>query len=110
MFQEIHNKIVQRQLQMGMVKNYLKKDNIFRKKVKKLLMILDLDNNDIIMEYQKTAEAASDLIGNKITKVSKNLPQDNSETIEHEHDKEILKERHISPEECQKTINDLTII
>ena len=54
-------------------------------------MILDLDNNDIIMEYQKTAEAASDLIGNKITKVSKSSPQDNSETIEHEHDKEILK-------------------
>ena len=71
MFQEIHNKIVQRQLQMRMVKNYLKKDNIFRKKVKKLLMTLDLDNNDIIMEYQKTAEAASDLLVIKLQKSQK---------------------------------------
>ena len=55
---------------------------------------------------QKTAEATGDLICNKIanriTKVSKNLQQNNSETVTNEHDKEILKERYIPPEERQK--------
>ena len=39
------------------------------------------------MEHQKTAKATGDLIGNKITKVSKGSPQNNSETITSEHDK-----------------------
>ena len=71
------------------------------------------------MEYQKTAETTGDLIGNKITdavlsdtlatraksyhgkitKVSKNSQQDKSETVTNENDKEIPKERYISPEE-----------
>ena len=71
------------------------------------------------MEYQKTAEATGDLIGNKIadtvlsdtlatraksydgkiTKVSKNSQQDKSEAVTNENDKEIPKERYISPEE-----------
>ena len=42
---------------------------------------------------QKTAEATGDLISSeiadRITKVSKTLPQNNSETITNEHDKEI---------------------
>ena len=42
---------------------------------------------------QKTAEATGDLIGNKIaskiTKVSRSSPQNNSDTITSEHDKEI---------------------
>ena len=50
---------------------------------------------------QKTAETTGYLIGNKIadkiTKVSKKLEQNNSETVTNEHDKEILKERYISP-------------
>ena len=50
---------------------------------------------------QKTAEATSDLIGNeianKVSKVSKNSQQNNSETVTDEHDKEIPKERYISP-------------
>ena len=62
---------------------------------------------------QKTAEATGDLIGNKIadvvdkscdgriTKVKKNSQQNNSETVTNEHDKEIPKERFISPEERQ---------
>ena len=41
------------------------------------------------MEYQKTAETASDLIGNKIAnkikKVSGSSPQNNLETITNEH-------------------------
>ena len=56
------------------------------------------------MECQKTAEATDDLIGsnkiaNKITSVSKILQQNNSETVTNENDKEIPKERYISPEE-----------
>ena len=51
---------------------------------------------------QKIAEATGDLIGNKITirisKVSKNLQQNSSETVTYELDKEITKERYISPE------------
>ena len=52
---------------------------------------------------QKTAEATSDLIGNKIanriTKVSKHSQQNNSETVTNKHDKEIPKEKYVSPEE-----------
>ena len=63
---------------------------------------------------QKTAEGTGDLIGNKtankITKLSKNSPQNNSETITNEHDKEIPKERYISSEERQKIIDDLKFI
>ena len=40
------------------------------------------------MEYQKTAETTSDLIGNEIAdKITKNLQQNSSETITNEHDK-----------------------
>ena len=63
---------------------------------------------------QKTAEATSDLIGNKIadriTKVSKTWPQNNSERITKEQDKEILKERYISPEERHEIIDELRLI
>ena len=63
---------------------------------------------------QKTAEAASDLIGNKIAnrimKVSRSSLQNNSEIITNKHDKEIPKGRYISPEERQKIINDLRLI
>ena len=57
---------------------------------------------------QKTAEATGDLISNKIddtiTKVSKNSQQNNSED-----DKEIPKERYISPEERQEIIDELRL-
>ena len=59
---------------------------------------------------QKTAEATTDLIGNKIadkiTIVSKTSPENNSVINE----KEILKERYISPEERQKINDDLRLI
>ena len=62
---------------------------------------------------QKTAEATGDLIGNKIatkiTKVSKNPQQNNSETVTNEHDIEIPKERYISPEERQEIIDELRL-
>ena len=63
---------------------------------------------------QKTAEGTGDLIGNKIaeriTKVSKISPQNNSETVTNKHDKEIPEEGYISPEDIQKIIDDLGLI
>ena len=60
---------------------------------------------------QKSVEATGDLIcnkiANKITGVSKNLQQNNSGTVTNEHDKEIPKERYISPKERQEIINEL---
>ena len=62
----------------------------------------------------KTAEGTSYLISNKIadrtTKDSKTSQQTNSETVTNEHDKEIPKERYISPEERHKIIDDLRLI
>ena len=57
---------------------------------------------------QKTAETAGDLkcnkIVNKIMGVSKNLQQNNSETVSNEHDLERPKERYISPEKSKKLL------
>ena len=56
-------------------------------------------------EYQKTAEAAGDLIDDKIAnKIRNNSPKNNSET-----DSQIY-EKTISPEERQKIIDDLRLI
>ena len=92
-FQKTHSRIIQKQLQISMIKKYLKKDIYLQKKDKKLMMIED-ENSSIIMEYQK------------ITNVLKD-----SETVMHENDEQILKEipkeRYISPEERQKIIDNL---
>ena len=62
---------------------------------------------------QKTAEGTGYLISNKIadkiTKASKTSQQNNSETVTNEDDKEIPKERYISPE-GQKIIDGLRLI
>ena len=62
---------------------------------------------------QKPVEAAGDLIGNKkankVQKVSKNLQQNNSETITNEYDKEMLKERYVSPDERQENVDELRL-
>ena len=62
---------------------------------------------------QKTAEALGDFIGNKITdkitKISRTLPQNILETVKNENDKEILKEKNVSPAERQKIV-DLRLI
>ena len=50
--QKTHNNIIQRKLQMSIVKKYLKKDLYLQKKDRKLLMIRDYYDNKI-MEYQK---------------------------------------------------------
>ena len=51
------------------------------------------------------------MIGNKaanrITKVSKNSQKNNSDTVTNENDKEIPKERYISPEKRQEIIDEL---
>ena len=63
---------------------------------------------------QKAAEATGGLTGNEIAnriiKVSRSSPQSNSETITNEHNKEILKERYISPEERQNVIEVVRLI
>ena len=65
------------------------------------------------MRLKLLQKATGDLIGNKIagkiTKVSRNLQQNNSETVTNEHDKEIHKERYISPEERQEIIDELRL-
>ena len=50
------------------------------------------------MEYQK------------LTKVSKNSQQNNSETITNDNDKEIPKERYISPKKDRKLLIILVLI
>ena len=49
-------------------------------------------------------------IANRITKVSKNSQQNNSETVTNERDEKIHKERYISPGEILKIIDDLRLI
>ena len=69
-------------------------------------------------EFSKNSRATGDLIGNKIankiTGVSKNSRQNNSETFTNEHDKEMPnkmpKEKYTSPEERQKIIGGLRSI
>ena len=42
-------------------------------------------------------------------KLSKNIQPNNSETVTNEHDKEIPKERYVSPNERQQIIDELRI-
>ena len=63
---------------------------------------------------QKTAEATGDLICDKIAceiiKVSKNLQQNNSDTVTNENYIVIPKERHIYPDERQTIIDRMRLI
>ena len=63
---------------------------------------------------QEMVEEVGDLTGNKtadeITKISKILQENNSETVSNEDDKIIAKERFLSLEEKQKIIDDLKIM
>ena len=45
----------------------------------------------------------------KIIKVSRNLHQNNSETVTNENDEEVPKEKCMSEEKIQKTIDNLDI-
>ena len=62
------------------------------------------------MEYQKIANLIDNKIADRITKFSKNLQKKISETVTNENDKEIPKERYISPEERQKIIDNFRLI
>ena len=48
-------------------------------------------------------------IANKIKKAPKTTQENNSETVINKHDKEIPKERYISTEERQESIDELTL-
>ena len=62
---------------------------------------------------QKTAEATSDLIGNKIadktTSVSKKTQKNKSE-LDSSNPKDVPKKRYISPEERQEIIDELRLV
>ena len=57
----------------------------------------------------KTLVTRANLYHGRVTKASKDSQQNNSETVTNENDKEIPKERYISPEERQKPVNNLDI-
>ena len=63
----------------------------------------------LLRAIQETAEVTGELIGNKIadkiTRVSKTSPENNSVTNE----EEVFRGRYISPEERQKIIDDLRL-
>ena len=65
---------------------------------------------DTIKSHSKNTETTGDLIrhkiANKITKLSRNSPQNNLWTVTNEQDNEIPKERYISPEERQDNIDE----
>ena len=84
-----------------------------------LIMLKNLHATDALKTtskgaIQKTVDATGGLIGNKIanriTKVSKNSQQNHSETVTNEHNKEIPKERYISPKRRLILIDDLKLI
>ena len=58
----------------------------------------------------KIANAVAKSYNSKTTKASNNSQQNNSETVKNKHDKEILEEWCIFPEERQKIIDDLRLI
>ena len=64
-------------------------------------------------QFRKIAEATSDFVDNniavRITKIFKNLQQNNLETITNEHDKETPKERYASSEKRQEIIDDMRL-
>ena len=53
-----------------------------------------------------TGDLTGNKTANKISKVSKNSQQNNLETVTNENDKEITKEKCISPEERQEIIDE----
>ena len=74
--------------------------------VKKLLAMLKYlmqVKTSLKRVIQKAAEATGDLISNtiasKIIIIPKNSQQNTSKAVANEHDKEIPKERYVSPEE-----------
>ena len=66
--------------------------------------------NIVNNKYQQDSRVLiGNIIANRITKVLKNYQQNNSETVTNEHDKETSKDRYISPEERQESIDELRL-
>ena len=62
------------------------------------------------MKYQKIVNLIDNEIADRMTEFSKNSQQNNLATVTYENDKEIPKERYISPEKRQKIIDNLKLI
>ena len=94
-------------------------ENLSRKYSQKLLDHAKKSSTDMFKTISKrsiqktvreaTVHSLDNKIANKIRKVSKNSQQNNSETVTNEHDKEIPKQRYISPEERQENIDELRL-
>ena len=72
-------------------------------------MHLKLLQKEQLQNSRKIIDLIRKRSSDKIT-VSRTSPQISSETVTNENDKEIPKERYISPEERQKIIDDLRLI
>ena len=73
--------------------------------------LIILSKNSSKRVIQKTAETSGDLIGNKTPdKISKILLHNNTEKITNESNKEMPKERYVSPKESQEIIVNLRLI
>ena len=59
---------------------------------------------------QKTGEATSNLIGNKIADKITNVSKKYSEKLQNDDELEIPKERYISPEKRQQIIDELRLV
>ena len=100
-FQKLHTNIIQKQLQMRTIKKCQKKDIYLQTKDKKLCMIWG-NYDSKIMEYKKNWLVIRSMTEKKLTtKYFRNSYKEN--------DKEIPKERCISPEETQKIIDNVRL-
>ena len=62
-------------------------------------------SSERVIQKTVTGDWIVNNIDNRITKVSKSLQQINSETATNEHNKEIPKEKYVSPEKTQEIID-----
>ena len=62
-------------------------------------------SSERVIQKTVTGDWIVNNIDNRITKVSKSLQQNNSETATNEHNKEIPKEKYVSPEKTQEIID-----
>ena len=67
------------------------------------------NKNIINLVENKISDAVVKSHDSTITKDSKKLKRNSLETVTNEHDKEIPKERYISPKERQKVMDNLDI-
>ena len=106
----------------GMCKNIVKNKskNLSSKYTQKLLDLANQSTTGALKTAQKkvikknpaeqTGEFNGNKIANRIMEISKNSQQNNSETVSNDHDREVPKERYVSPKERQIIINNLRLI